>query len=166
MKASFPSAGFRPVRHDQLRPERIHDTYKLTHKLAEPTVCKDCGAVYQQGRWQWAARPTGAQEVTCPACQRMRDHYPAGYVVIEGPYFTAHRTELMNLLRHREEREKAEHPLARIMAIEETAEGVVVTTTDLHLARDLGEALHHAHKGELDFHYNEDEQLLRVHWRR
>lgn len=166
MKTTVPAAGLRPVRHDQLRPERIHDTYKLRGKLAEPTVCPGCGAVFHDGRWQWITRPAGAREVACPACQRIKDRFPAGFVEIGGPYFTAHRNELLKLLRHREEKEKGEHPLARIIAVEDAAEGVLVTTTDIHLARDLGAALHHAHQGELEFHYNEGENLLRVYWRR
>jgi len=166
MRTSIPTAGFRPIRHDQLRPERVHDTYQLRGKLHEPTVCPECGAVFHQGRWQWIDRPAGAHETTCPACHRLRDHFPAGYVVIGGPYFAAHRDELMKLLRHHADKEKAEHPLARIIAVEDTAEGALVTTTDIHLARDLGAALHHAHQGTLEFHYNEGEALLRVHWQR
>lgn len=160
------SVGFHPVRRDQLRKERVHDTYKLQHKLAEPTVCMECGAVYHVGRWQWSAKPAGAKEVVCAACQRIRDRFPAGFVEVGGSFFAEHRAELMNLLRRREEKEKADHPLARIMAVADTADGVLVTTTDLHLARDLGEALHHAYQGDLEFHYNEAENLLRVHWRR
>jgi hypothetical protein len=52
------------------------------------------------------------------------------------------------------------------MAIEDTAEGVLVTTTDTHLTRNLGEALHSAYKGDLEYHYNRGENLLRVSWRR
>lgn len=166
MKTTVPTAGFHPMRHDQLRPERVHDTYQLRGKLHEPTVCAECGAVFHQGRWQWLASPAGAHEATCPACHRIRDHFPAGFVVIGGPYFAAHRDELMKLLHHHADKEKAEHPLARIIAVEDTADGALVTTTDIHLARDLGAALHHAHQGELEFHYNEGENLLRVHWRR
>lgn len=166
MNTRMPDPGFRSVRRDQLREERVHDSYKLAHKLAEPSVCGGCGAVYHAGRWQWGERPSGAGVVTCPACQRVQDRYPAGFVHVAGEYFAAHRDELLQLLRHREEREKAQHPLARIVAIEEEGGGVLVTTTDIHLARDLGEALHHAHQGELEFHYNEGENLLRVHWQR
>jgi hypothetical protein len=41
-----------------------------------------------------------------------------------------------------------------------------VTTTDIHLARGIGDALHSAYKGELEYHYNKEENLLRVEWRR
>ncbi len=70
------------------------------------------------------------------------------------------------LIRHHEEKAKAEHPLARIIEIEPADDGILVTTTDIHLARDLGEALHHSCQGDLEFHYNEDQKLLRVHWHR
>jgi hypothetical protein len=166
MNSRSASAGFHPVRRDQLRQERVHDTYKLQHKLAEPAACPECGAIYHAGRWQWGAKPAGAQEAVCPACHRIRDRFPAGFVEVGGSFFAEHRDELMNLLRRHEDKEKADHPLARIMAVEDIADGVLVTTTDIHLARDLGEALHHAYQGNLEFHYNDAENLLRVHWRR
>lgn len=72
----------------------------------------------------------------------------------------------MRLLEHRAERARTEHPLQRIMAIEEREGGVLVTTTDVHLARGLAEALHHAHQGELSLRYEDAQNLLRAHWRR
>jgi len=38
--------------------------------------------------------------------------------------------------------------------------------SDPHLARDVGEALHSAYQGDLDYHYQEGEFLLRVSWQR
>jgi hypothetical protein len=52
------------------------------------------------------------------------------------------------------------------MDIEDEDGAVHVTTTSIHLARRIGEAVQHAYRGELDFHYNDEEKLLRVHWRR
>lgn len=166
MKTTIPSAGFKPVRRDQLRVERIHDSYQLTRKPAEPSVCKHCGVLFHEGRWQWGVAPEGAHELVCPACARIRDHFPVGFVTLGGPYFATHRDEILRLVRHHEEKEKAEHPLARIMAIEDHEDGVLITTTDIHLARDIAEAVHKAHAGELDYHYNEGERLLRAHWSR
>ena len=47
----------REPRKDRLIREQIHDPYKTRLKLAEPTVCSQCGAVFLKGRWQWAPRP-------------------------------------------------------------------------------------------------------------
>ncbi len=164
MKARF--AGFEPVRRDRMVQETRHDPYQAKHKLPEPTVCPQCGAVFHDGRWQWLARPAGADEELCPACHRIHDGYPAGFVTVEGSFFKQHREELLHLIRNEETRAKAEHPLKRIMQIEDKDDGLLVTTTDIHLARGIGEALHHAYQGELEYHYNERENLLRVVWSR
>lgn len=156
--------GFHPVRHDRPLLEQVHDAYKSKGKLPDPTVCPQCGAFFHDGRWQWGAAPAGAHQVTCPACHRMNDQYPAGFLTLEGPFFLAHREEIMHLVHHHEQRERAEHPLQRIMAVDERDGEVLVTTTDIHLARGIGEAVHHAYQGELEFHYNPEENLLRVHW--
>jgi NMD protein affecting ribosome stability and mRNA decay len=164
MKTRAIPSGFHPIRHDRLVQERVHDAYKTKGKLPEPTVCPDCGAVFHEGRWQWLAAPPGAHRHACPACLRQHDHYPAGYVTLDGEFFASHRAEVMNLVQNEAEHERAEHPLKRIMEIEEKDGMAEVTTTDIHLARQIGEALHHAYQGKLEFHYNPEQNLLRVGW--
>jgi NMD protein affecting ribosome stability and mRNA decay len=159
-------AGFHSIRRERMALETVMDSYKSKGKLSEPTVCPDCGAVFHAGRWQWLDKPKDAHQETCPACHRVRDHFPAGYVSLSGEFFAKHEPEILQLMRHREAQEKAEHPLQRIIAIEKTKHGTLVTTTDIHLARGIGEALHHAYQGELEFHYNSDQNLLRVSWSR
>lgn len=154
------------LQREQLLQELVHDSYKSKRKLHEPTRCPDCGAVYQKGRWSWSAAPEAAQVQRCPACQRIHDRFPAGYVMLRGSFFTAHRDEILRRVRHCEESEKAGHPLERIMAIEPDADGSLVTTTDTHLARRIADALHDAYKGELEYRYNKEENLLRVTWSR
>lgn len=163
-KTSF--VGFKPVRTDQLFKERVHDAYKAQKKLPEPSVCEQCGAVFHAGRWQWAKASASADayKTTCPACQRIHDHFPAGYISLQGKFFNEHHDEIMNLVHNEEKRERAEHPLKRIMDIEKEGDKVQVTTTDIHLARSIGNALHHAYQGDLEYHYNQEQNLLRVSW--
>ena len=158
--------GVQPVYRTKPLLPHVDDSYKSRGKLPEPTVCPQCGAVFHKGKWQWLPRPEAAHSETCPACHRIHDNAPAGYVRLDGDFFAQHREEIINLARQVEQREKAEHPLQRIMNIADEAGGALVTTTDNHLARGIGEAVGHAYQGELDYQYNTDENLLRVHWKR
>jgi len=158
--------GFQPVSGDQLFQELVHDSYKAGRKLREPTRCPDCGAVFQNGRWIWGTAPAAAHQERCPACHRIHDKFPAGFVALKGAFLAEHRDEILHLIRNHEAKEKAEHPLQRIIAIVDSADGVMVTTTDIHLARDLAQALHRAYKGELELHYNKEDNLLRATWTR
>jgi NMD protein affecting ribosome stability and mRNA decay len=157
---------FRMIRREQLLQEVVHDTYKLPRKLAEPARCTDCGAVWRDGRWKWADRGAPAKNVLCPACQRIRDDFPAGFVSLSGEFFAEHRKEVLALVRACEAAEKQGHPLERLMKIADDTGGALVTTTGVHLARRIGDALESAYKGTLELHYNREEMLLRVAWRR
>jgi len=151
---------------DRIFDDKRIDPYEAKGKLGEPTVCGDCRAVFHRGRWQWTNPPQGAHEARCPACQRIHDKLPAGYVTLEGPFFDAHREELLQLVQNEAAHERGEHPLHRIMRIEESNDKVVVLTTDIHTPRRLGRALESAYRGDLELRYGEDEYAVRVHWRR
>jgi hypothetical protein len=43
---------------------------------------------------------------------------------------------------------------------------VIVRTTDVHLAKRLGDAVHNAHQGHLETKYSPDEFLVRIYWSR
>lgn len=153
-------------RQEQLLQEVVHDAYQSKRKLPEPTRCKDCGAVWRRGRWSWGAAPAGAHSARCPACKRIRDRLPAGYVSLGGEFFAAHREEVLGRVRRCEAAEKRGHPLERIMDIKADGAGVLVTTTGAHLAHRIGDALQRAYKGELDARYLKADKLLRVKWSR
>jgi NMD protein affecting ribosome stability and mRNA decay len=165
MDQATKSEGFRKIsRHDGIFKERVHDAYKAKGKLKEPSVCSQCGAVFHKGRWQWLKAPENAHRAICPACHRIHDHFPAGYVTLKGDFFSGHHDEIMRMVQNHEKHERAEHPLERIMAVEEKDGTTLLTTTDIHLARGIGEALHHAYQGNLEYHYNPEQNLLRVTW--
>lgn len=165
MDHAAASSGFRQIhRHDGIFQEHVHDAYKAKGKLTEPTVCSKCGAVFHGGRWQWRVMPINARPEICPACHRIHDHFPAGFLSLKGEFFQSHREEIMHLVHNYEEHERSEHPLKRIMGVEEKDDATLITTTDIHLARGMGEALHHAYQGDLQYHYNPEQNLLRVSW--
>ena len=148
----------------QLMMGTRHDPYQARRKSAGHSVCPVCRLVYENGRWQQGNAPEGAPSEICPACHRMRDRFPAGYVTIEGPFAYEHRAEILRTARNFAERMQAEHPLERIMAVEEAGEKLEITTTDIHLAQGIGRALYHAYHGSLVYSFSESEYQLRVTW--
>lgn len=156
----------RVPRMDRRIVEHVHDPYKTRLKLTGPTVCPKCSAVFQKGRWRWPSYPPveDAHHEICQACHRIIDDYPAGWLTITGDFAKGHKEEIVGLARNQEDLEKGEHPLHRIMEIKEEDGGIVITTTDIHLPRRIGEALHHAYRGDLDFHYIKESYLIRVLW--
>jgi hypothetical protein len=158
--------GGTPRYRDRIFDDPRHDPYQAKRKYREPTACDTCGAVFERGRWRWGDKPAGAARSTCPACARARDELPAGYVKLSGDFFNAHREELLQLARNAAEQERAEHPLHRIMHVVETPAETVITTSDIHSARRIGDALESAYRGELDVRYGEDEYSVRVNWSR
>jgi NMD protein affecting ribosome stability and mRNA decay len=146
--------------------DHILDPYQRQQKLQEGTVCPQCGAVYHDGRWQWVPRPQSPREELCPACRRLNDHFPAGIVTLRGAFVSEHKEEIIRLARHQEAAEKAEHPLNRIISIEEDAEGITITTTDIHLPRRIGETVERTFRGSLGIDFEEDGYFVRVTWSR
>jgi hypothetical protein len=153
-------------RRDRRAEERVHEFSTSQEQLPDPTHCPHCQAVFHHDRWRWMAQPATAHEAMCPACQRIRDHHPAGFLTLSGRFLAEHQPEILNLARNEEATETAEYPLHRIMDIEARTDGILITTTDIHLPRRIGEALHHAYRGELEVHSVDEDQSLRVHWQR
>jgi NMD protein affecting ribosome stability and mRNA decay len=157
---------FRAGRREELMTPLREDSYREDAKYHEPTSCPDCGATYVKGRWTWAPPAPESVDRRCPACERIHDDFPAGYVMLKGGYAQAHRDEVLAMVRGCETREKAEHPLERIMGIVDTADGIQVTTTDGRLARGIARALHDAFKGSVKVTSAKEENLVRAVWER
>ena len=143
----------RPLRHEQRIPPRNEDPYRLDAKLADPVECPTCQATYHEGRWTWHRHPGRVAQVKCPACRRIEDNVPAARVELGGAWFLDHRTDVLDRVLAVEARERTRHPMQRIVSMRDADGGVLVTTTDPHLARAIATALHDAFKGEAEMHY-------------
>lgn len=155
-------------RQDRLIKERVHDPYMTRKKPVEPTVCPECSVVFSGGRWQWLTdTPEGANQELCPACRRIHDKVPAGFLNLSGEFFDEHRDEIIRLVHNKVEEQKSQHPMKRLMGVEDQEPGsVVITFTDVHLPRGVGEAIERAYEGSLDIHYTEEAGIVRVYWQR
>ena len=162
-----PNAPRRQTRGNPLLQEKVHDPYRAGEKLREATFCPQCGVRYRNGHWSWPQRQTRAlRSRLCPACRRINDRYPAGEIIVSGGFFEDHRDEVLSRARNVEEFERSEHPLHRIMAIEQRGADTVITTTDIHLPHRIGHALKDAWGGNLKTHYDLAGYFTRVEWER
>lgn len=143
-----------------------HDPYHARQKYTDGAYCEDCEAVVEKGSFRWAAVEAKhvGQAVKCPACQRIQENMAGGVVFLEGAFLKEHIVEIRNLISNVENVEKSEHPLERIIDLEEKQDSLLVRTTYEHLARRIGEAVHRAYKGELQISYAEDEKYVDVRW--
>jgi len=153
-------------RKDRLIKEKKHDMYMTRSKIPTSTWCSKCGAVFMNGRWTWVDKPDQVHESICPACHRIIDNYPAGVIELQGDFYMGHRDEIVNLISNVESQEKQAHPMERIISITQAQKSSVVTTTGVHLARRIGEALSRSYKGEYNFQYADQDKSIRVFWKR
>jgi len=153
-------------RKDRLIRDRRKDVYVNQIILKEPAKCSKCNAVYTSGRWTWKTTELTTTKTTCPACRRINDNFPAGRIEIKGIFFLQHSTDILNLVKNTARLEKTERPLERIISITENKEKTVITTTGIHIARRIGEALSHSYQGNFNFKYADGEKSIRVFWER
>jgi hypothetical protein len=139
---------------------------RLRPPVRETLRCGTCGASHFGGLWTWAAAPDGTPEGLCPACHRIQCRRPAGDVALKGTFLREHESAVMRAVCDAEREEKADHPLERIMAVEQTGEGARVTTTGVRLARRIGETLSKSYQGRLVLTYSDGDRSVRVLWER
>lgn len=148
------------------QPRRVQPrTQDPTHeKRAGSVLCSGCGVVYRSGRWSWAS-PSGDETTgLCVACQRLKDEEPAGIVRLSAG-FGVGRQEVMGLVRNIEARESAEHPIERLMGVEEVDGELEIATTGLHLARCIASALKRRFHDHARIEYADERGLIRMDWR-
>ncbi|MCF8384006.1 MAG: hypothetical protein K9G39_10545, partial [Chlorobium sp.] len=96
---------------------------------------------------------------------------PVGYhlkldLFLSAQWGPLHKEEIINLVRNTEKQEKSLHPLERIIALVDNGTSTKVTTTGIHVARRIGEALSKAFKGNLVLRYGDGEQSVTARWER
>jgi len=165
-RASQAKKFARKRRFGRAQWDHLLDPYKPARKIAEPAVCRQCGAVFHGGRWQWAQRAIDAREVLCPACHRVKDRLPAGIITLAGPLVAANKAEMMRIARNQEQTARREHPFNRIMSISEGPDELVISTTDTHLPSRIGKAIKRAFRGKLHVQFDENSYFVRANWHR
>lgn len=164
MSRTFPIS---EVYRKDMKP-RLDDPYRAQKKHPKNTKCPNCGLMFQKGAWRLAkAQPLGAMHwKLCPACLQTRHSFAGGELKLSGSFLAEHHGEILNRIENVARGVVKEHPLERIMKMEERNDEIVIFVTSEHLAARLGKAIHSDFKGELVLKYARDDKYAVAHWRR
>lgn len=133
--------------------------------LTSPSlVCAGCGALHQYGKWSWNQLPNKVAEGLCPACERINNQNPAGYITLTGKFVLENRDEILALVTNVAASELALQPLERLINIENNPDSIEITTTGVIIARQIGYALNIAFQGHLETTSEEDE-TIHINWK-
>ena len=141
-----------------------NDLYAPHCDPGETAICTECHALYERRHWFfdeeayfYASTQPDTHKVLCPACHKIRDRYAEGQVTLRASAFL--------IIQNEEVRAKGVNPLERIIAITESDEGMVVTTTNEKLAQRIGRTLKSTYHGQTTYHWSEP-KMLTVEWQR
>lgn len=165
------------------KKEHVGDPYASHYPKTGFAICPECQSVYFHKRWtlpqptegtiipqsprasRKAGKPLMMPEFfLCPACQKIRDGYPEGYVSIQWPNWLTHKAEIMGLIHNEEKRASHVNPLERIMAIHTRSGGVDIETTTEQMAQRIGRDLVRAFHGKVQYKWSHKDKLARVQW--
>lgn len=144
------------------------DTYLPRKSPKEIIQCSGCGAFYVRRRWTLSpphgfSKPAHAQNIFCPACTKMREHYPGGELHLLGVE-PAERGEIARIMRNEEERAREKNPLERIMQLQAMDGDWRVQTTTEKLAQRLGRSIKKARGGKIEYKWGHNNKFVRVIW--
>ncbi|MBI2982570.1 MAG: ATPase [Deltaproteobacteria bacterium] len=162
---------------------REFDPYLAKLDPGDKAACLKCHAVYHNKHWSLPSPPrsngsrrlinrerTLAQpperKILCPACQKIRDHFPMGIVTLKGDYVQKHRGEILNLIHNEESRARGFNPLERLISVYDQEDALIVETTTEKLAQRIGSRLQHSYKGDVRYKWSRQNRFIRVDWER
>ena len=85
---------------------------------------------------------------------------------MSGGFLTRHKQDIVNRVRNVAEHVLEEHPLERIMKMEENNGEILVYATSEHLIARIAKALHRDFKGTLKLTYASEDKFASAHWSR
>jgi NMD protein affecting ribosome stability and mRNA decay len=154
------------------RTARSTDVY-MSKDGIEVSYCTKCGVINRQKRWimdpielNQLKEDPAVGKMVCPACQKMQDNVPGGFLTLSGEYLRKHEHEILELIKNTEAKSRNKNPLGRIMELTQEGNVLTIHTTLDRLAEKLGKEIYKAHSGELNYQWSHGENTVRVNWKR
>lgn len=137
-------------------------------------ICPRCNAVHDGHRWisqpdkrlMKSAQRSGAQRQLCPGCLRVERGQVDGVVVLKGAFLQSHLDEIRNVVKRVTRKRRHRNTASRVVDIRQEDGGLIIETTDEHLAERIGKEVEKAFKGDLRITWQQKDHFVRVVWQR
>jgi hypothetical protein len=142
---------------------------RATGRLAEPSVCDRCGAVFSGRTWRrrkvTAALLDRAAWVRCPACRQSAAGEYWGRVRIRGRFAAENEDAIRRRIGNVARNAQYTQPERRIVSAERDADVFEVLTTSQKLAHRIVRELTKMFRGRARYEWSDDGSLFAV-WQR
>jgi len=152
------------------KPGKLHPGEVATGRLAEPSACDRCGAVFSKRAWRTGGVVSRAllervAWTVCPACRQTERQTGQGRIVLEGAFVGANAEPLRARIRNVAAQAAGDQPERRIVALTRRGASMEVLTTSQKLAHRIVRELLKAFKGRATYAWSDDGTLF-ARWRR
>jgi len=143
---------------------------RRTGRLAEPTVCERCGAVFSRRAWRRNHKVTDALLSRavwseCPACKQARSGEYWGRVIVRGTFAGENEVAIRQRIRNVAEHAQVSQPERRVISATRAGNVLEVLTTSQKLAHRIAHELKKAFLGRVSYQWSDDGSLFAV-WER
>ena len=139
-------------------------------RVAEPSVCEACGAIFARRLWRHDRKHTAAllgraAWTRCPACVQAAGNVGFGRVIIRGRYALVNERTIRRRIANVAARAAHSQPQRRISAIDEHDDLIDVITTSQKLAHRIVHELRKLFRGRASYRWSDDGTLFAT-WER
>ena len=143
---------------------------RRTGRLAEPTVCERCGALFSRRAWRrnhkvTAALLSRAVWSECPACKQTRTGEYWGRVIVRGTFAAENQAAIRQRIHNVAEHAQVTQPERRVISALRDGDVLEVLTTSQKLAHRIVHELKKAFRGRARYEWSDDGSLFAV-WER
>jgi NMD protein affecting ribosome stability and mRNA decay len=144
---------------------------EVNRRLADPTVCERCGALYTRKKWRKGLRVSQvllaqASWTVCAACAQVASGAYFGRVLLEGGYVLPNQEPIRLRIANIAARAEFTQPERRVVDIGRQGAALEVLTTSQKLAHRIAAELKKTFKGRVSYHWSDQDGSLFATWRR
>jgi hypothetical protein len=168
--AAKSKALIRSLNRTGVRAKKTRSAEATSGRLAEPSACERCGAIFSRRVWRRPRKVTAAlleraEWTTCPACEQAKAETGFGRILVRGPYAATHDPAIRRRIANTTARAAVTQPERQLSSIERRGDVLEILTTSQKLAHRIVHELKKAFGGRASYAWSDDGTLFAT-WQR